>query len=103
MSAGLTSWDTRVKEFEKTQKARLPEVVKLAALMAMMPREIQDMIFQRAETFTAVDVTKDKIMGWVNNRTAMMQSPTPMDVGYVDGAREQLHEGESRGECGESY
>ena len=50
-------------------------MVKMAALVNMMPKEVQDIVFTSAEKLKNTNQVREKIMAWVVNRTGMMETP----------------------------
>ena len=75
VSRGVTNWEANVKEYERTNKTQLPDMVKMVVLVNMMPKEVQDIIFTNAENLKNTNQVREKIMAWVDNRTAMMETP----------------------------
>lgn len=80
----VTQWEDRLRKVEKEYGA-MPEILKIAALVEMMPQEVKDMVFMTTERVDQEYPTlKQKIFGWVSNK-ASAGGPVPMDIGAVTG------------------
>ena len=59
----LEEWEGKLRELEQETGEKLGESIKLAMLVGMVPRDLQDEIFKGAENGTALGYTgaRDKI------------------------------------------
>ena len=58
--------------------------MKEAVLLSMLPIDLQDMIYQNAETSQSFEEVREKVKAVVNNRLARSEKHgTPMDIGEV--------------------
>ena len=77
----LAKWENKMKELERTENIKIPEMIKMAALTELCTEEIRDMIYQNVDSGATFEVIKEKVVSWVSNRVASRSSPTPMDIG----------------------
>ena len=79
---GVMEWEEKVNRTEKTYGDIL-EILRIAALVEMLPMEIKDMVFMSTEdndrSYTKL---KQKIFAWTANKMPM-GNPIMMDVGQV--------------------
>jgi hypothetical protein len=81
----IGKWETKLKELERhtgDPNARLPEMVKLAALTEICTNDVRDLVYQNADTGCTYAQIREKIIGWTSNRIAA--SAANMDIGMVD-------------------
>jgi hypothetical protein len=83
----IGKWESRLKELERHsanlgETARLPEMVKLAALTEICTNDIRDLVYQHADTGMSYEQIREKIIGWTSNRIAA--SAAHMDIGNVN-------------------
>ena len=81
----LAKWENGVKELERTEDVKLPDMIKLAALTEICTDEIRDTIFQNVDSGGSYESIKEKVISWVSNRVASRSEATPMDIGAVGG------------------
>lgn len=79
----LVSWEAGVKELERTEGNRVDEMAKLAALTELCPHEVRDLIFQHSEDGISFEGIRDKVIGWVSNKTS--EPKVAKDIGAVEG------------------
>jgi hypothetical protein len=85
-------WTMKINTLEKEHGEKLSANMKKAVLLSMLPVELQDLIYQNAETTKTYEETRDKVKAVVNNRLARNSKiGAPMDIGQVDN---KLTEGE---------
>ena len=88
----LEKWEIKVgtaaRDFGKD--LALSEKMKVAVATSMMPQNIQEMIFQNAESIVDYKTFKDKVATLVESRVAAEHAP--MDVGAVGGGGDQQWE-----------
>lgn len=77
----ITRWESAVKELERTEQEKIPEMIKLAALTEICTSDVRDMIYQNVDTNKNYDGMREKVVSWVSNRVA---SGVPMDLGKVE-------------------
>ena len=79
---GVMEWEDRMAKLEKTYQV-VPEMLKVAALVEMMPAEVKDMVYMTAGDMSESYIKlKQKIFAWTSNKTAQ-SGPVPMDIGGV--------------------
>ena len=78
----IDAWELKMltlkKEFDEDPSPRM----KVALLLAMIPAEMQDILFQQMDNMKTYEEARDRVKGIVMNRIARNQ-PTPMEVGHV--------------------
>ena len=78
----VTEGEDKVAKVEKAYED-IPEILKIAALVEMMPTEIKDIVFMTTEDVNQnYDRLKEKIFAWAANKTTAGE-PVPMDIGRV--------------------
>ena len=75
-------WTTKVAALEREFEEKLSDRMKLAIMLSMVPADLQDSVFQYADSLKTFDQAKDRLKGIVHNRVLRGQ-PTPMDIGRV--------------------
>ena len=75
----VDAWELKLialkKEFNEDPSPRM----KIALLLAMIPVDMQDMLFQQADGMKTYEDARDRVKGIAQNRISRNQ-PTPMDV-----------------------
>ncbi len=77
----------------------IPELLKVAALVEMMPTEIKDMIFRTNEENPDYEKLKQRIFAWAANKVSAKGGPVPMDTGRASYG--SYHDGDYHEERGE--
>ena len=89
---GIMAWEDKVTKLEKTYE-EIPAMLKMAALVEMIPNEIKDMVYMTMdEADQNYDKLRQKIVSWVSNKVTVPKGPTPMDIGRVHQEREHYEE-----------
>ncbi len=60
-----------------------PEMLKIAALVEMLPAEMKDKVMQQPEEHQDCPKLKRKIFSWTANKTPLDKGPVPMDIGAM--------------------
>jgi hypothetical protein len=77
-------WTLKMNVLEKEHDEKLSPNMKKAVLLSMLPMDLQDMIYQNAETSQSFEEVQEKVKAVVNNRLARNDKHgTPMDIGAV--------------------
>ena len=63
----------------------------------MMPPDVQELIFQHAETIEDFKAFEEKITTLVSNRAEV--EPVPMDIGKIEAEWYKYHEMQQQQEC----
>ena len=79
----ITRWESAMKELERTEQEKVPEMIKLAAFTEICTGDIRDMIYQNVDTTKNYDAMREKVVSWVSNRVASGVQSVPMDIGEV--------------------
>ena len=84
LERAVEEWELKQGKLKVEFGEEFSDNVKVAILTAMIPRDLQDMVFQMGHAgeelkFSAV---RDKVMSVASHR-AQMATPTPMDIGQV--------------------
>ena len=67
------------------KEANIPELWKMAAMLKLCPKEIQDMVELRwDEVGEKYETLKDRVVGWATTRTEKKGGPVAMDVDEVE-------------------
>ena len=82
----ITRWESAIKELERTEQEKVPEMIKLAALTEICTGDVRDMIYQNVDTTKNYDAMREKVVSWVSNRVA---SGVPMDIGAIGRQEEE--------------
>ena len=80
----IDAWTTKVVTLEKEFEEKLSDRMKQAIMLSMVPADLQDTMYQHADSMKTFEQARDRLKGLVSNRVARSQ-PTPMDVGRVGG------------------
>ena len=80
----IEEWEVKKSVLEKEFSESLSENLQAAILVAMLPQNFKDMIFenQGSEQIRYL-VVRDKVLAVAGSRIAQAQ-PTPMDIGAVN-------------------
>jgi hypothetical protein len=82
-------WALKMNTLEKEHGEKLSSNMKKAVLLSMLPMDIQDMIYQNAETSQTFEEVREKVKAVINNRLVRNDKHgTPMDIGEVDKEKE---------------
>ena len=87
---GISEWEVRVDGLRMKHDEDISPPIKIAVLVAMLPKEYQDICFQQATGISSEAATqdkyeelRDKVMGMAGQRVSMT-TPVPMDIGAVN-------------------
>jgi ubiquitin len=91
----VMEWEDKLTKVEKEYEA-IPEMLKMAALVEMMPNEIKDMVFMTTDESTKdYEKLKQRIFAWAANKASAQSGPVPMDVGKVSYCEQGNYEDEA--------
>ena len=96
MSAVL-EWEAKWKRMEREQAKdiKLPPTWKMAAMLKLCPKEIQDMVELRWDDIgEEYDKLKDRVVGWATTRAEKKGGAVPMEVGAIDKKKSEEDEEE---------
>ena len=85
----ITRWESAMRELERTEQEKIPEMIKLAALTEICTGDIRDMVYQNVDTTKTYEAMREKVVSWVSNRVASVVQSVPMDIGEVDWQEEE--------------
>ena len=85
----ITRWESAMKELERTEQEKIPEMIKLAALTQICTGDVRDMIYQNVDTTKTYEAMREKVVSWVSNRVASGVQSVPMDIGEIDWQEEE--------------
>lgn len=88
---GIEKCELKRQVFECDFGEKVSERMKAAALIHMMPSDLQDILFQSADQLSDYKLVKDKMVALLNNRMAS-GGPVPMDVGSLQEQRPDYEE-----------
>ena len=77
---GIMEWEERATRLE-TSYGAMPKMLKIAALVEMLPSEIRDMVMMQPDEHQEYSQLRQKIFSWTANKIPLNSGPTPMDVG----------------------
>ena len=85
LERAVEDWEMRKGKLKSEFDEELSDNICVAILTSMIPRDLQDMVFQMGHTGEELryKAVRDKVMGIANHR-AQMTIPAPMDVGCLD-------------------
>ena len=86
LERAMEEWEIRRGKLRAEFQEELSDTVQVAILTGMLPRDLQDMVFQMGhlgETMKYAAV-RDRVMSIASHR-AQMVTPSPMDIGYLGG------------------
>ena len=84
LAAAMEAWENQLNTLEKDHDERLSDRMKVAAFLQLCPGDIQDVIFQNADSMVKFENVKDRVKGLVSNRMAACAGPVPMDIGGMN-------------------
>ena len=93
--SAVLEWEARWKRMEREQARdiKLPPTWKMAAMLKLCPKEIQDMVELRwDEIGEEYEKLRDRVIGWATTRAEKKGGPVPMDVDGVDKGGEKDEE-----------
>ena len=84
----LEIWESKVKELFEEYEEKISPSVKLAILVSMLPKELQDEVYREVGVDTKVGDAdfkrvRDRIKGISSNRIAQ-ETPQAMEIGQID-------------------
>jgi hypothetical protein len=79
---GVMEWEEKLNRVEKSYGV-IPEMLKIAALVEMLPAEIKDMVMMQPEEHQDYPKLKQKIFAWTANKIPLDKGPVPMDIGAM--------------------
>ena len=81
----IEEWEIQVQNLAKEHDEKLSERMKVAAILQMCPTDIEDIVYQNAESMDKYTTARDKIKGLVSNRVASADcGGVPMDIGATE-------------------
>jgi hypothetical protein len=87
-------WTLKINTLEKEHQEKLSANMKKAVLLSMLPVDLQDMIYQNAETEQTFEEVREKVKAVVNNRLARSDKHgAPMDIGEVGKEQAEDYDG----------
>ena len=100
LERAVEEWEIKIGKLKVEFEEEFSDNVKVAIITGMVPRDLQDMIFQmgRAGEDLGYREVRDKVMSIASHRS-QMAIPTPMDIGYL-GQQEQIWDGSPDAEHG---
>ena len=93
----MLQWEEKWKKMEREQpkgrdgrEANIPELWKMAAMLKLCPKEIQEMVELRwDEVGEKYETLKDRVIGWATTRTEKKGGAVPMDLDAVEEEEEE--------------
>ena len=85
VETALSTWEEKTRRLEAEFGERLSDGMRIAIATSMLPHVIQDYVYTNIDENSRYTLMAEKVRSWVGNKVAMMQGPTPMDVGEVGG------------------
>ena len=80
----LMKWEEKAKALTKEFGETFSDTVKVGIVVSIMPQAVQELVYQSIGDKLDYDEVTAKIRSVVSNKVAMMEGPTPMDVGKID-------------------
>ena len=80
----LMKWEEKAKALTKEFGETFGDTVKVGIVVSIMPQAVQELVYQSIGDKLDYDEVTAKIRSVVSNKVAMMEGPTPMDVGKID-------------------
>ena len=80
----LMKWEEKAKALTKEFRETFNDTVKVGIVVSIMPQAVQELVYQSIGDKLDYDEVTAKIRSVVSNKVAMMEGPTPMDVGNID-------------------
>ena len=95
LERAVEEWEIKVGKLKVEFGEEFSDNVKVAIITGMIPRDLQDMVFQmgRAGEDLKYREVRDKVMSIASHR-AQMATPTPMDIGRVGDYHYDYNDGE---------
>ena len=92
LERAVEEWELKQGKLKVEFGEEFSDNVKVAILTAMIPRDLQDMVFQMGHAGEELkySAVRDKVMSIASHR-AQMATPTPMDIGQVAEADNELY------------
>lgn len=86
LGKAVEEWEVKCAALTQDHREGLTEKVRVAVLINMIPRDLQDMVYQGCTAGKELNYKeiRDKIMAVVSNRV-QISLPTPMEIGEVGG------------------
>jgi hypothetical protein len=78
----MMEWEEKVNRTEN-KIGVIPEMLKIAALVEMLPAEIKDMVRTQPEEHQNYPKLKQKIFSWTANKIPLDKRPVSMDIGAM--------------------
>jgi hypothetical protein len=82
LAAAIEEWEMKVKSLGTDHDITIDDKIKQAVLTSMCPEEVQNLIFQWADSATQYEDIKDKVISLSQNRSAE-RKPKPMEIDWV--------------------
>ena len=85
----IMAWEDKWKKMIRDQPegTKIPDLWKMAAMLKLCPKEIQDMVELRwDEIGEEYQVLRERVIGWATTKTEKRGGAVPMDVDGVDGS-----------------
>ena len=94
MATALLQWEERWKKLlAEFPDIRIPDLLKMAALHALCPKEIKEILdLQWDEIGEDYQKMRGKVVAWATNRAEKKNGPVPMEIGQVISNEEQLRQ-----------
>ena len=80
---GIMEWEEKLCRLEKSYGV-IPELLKIAALVEMLPQTIKDMVMMQPDEHQDYAKLKQKIFTWTANKIPANTGPVPMDIGSAE-------------------
>ena len=93
LQKAVEEWESKRARLKSEFEEDFSDNVSIAILTAMLPRDLQDLVFQQGRVGEALQyrAVRDKVMSIASHRAQMLM-PTPMDVGCLDKSSEHWEE-----------
>ena len=91
----VMEWEEKATRLEASY-GQMPKMLKIAALVEMLPSELKDMIMMQPDDHQEYSQLRQKIFSWTANKMPLNSGPVPMDIGAM--AFHSNHYGEEEGE-----
>ena len=87
LERAVEEWEVKLGKLRNEYEEDFSDTVKVAIITGMVPRDLQDMVFQMGKTGERLlyKEVRDKIMSIASHR-AQMAMPVPMDIGWAGGS-----------------
>ena len=98
--SSIHRWESKVAALKSRYGEEVAGNLKHVIFIGMMPKELQDVLWQKAsmegEAKSTYESSRDYILNLVNQKLQMMK-PVPMDVGGLEGQEEKGRGGSLEG------